>query len=420
MGKITLAKGRVVLPYSYQNNIMKFIQNNFIYTIVVSFVTSAIVVGTSYYFLIYQQIATSQNTSEELQTNITTMDSTIPDMIETAIPAVVSITISADVPVIEQYYDDFWSPFGDFFGNGFGFQVPRQRQIGTERQEIGGGTGFFVSADGYLVTNKHVVDQEGVSYSVVTNDGETYDVEVIAKDPTLDVAILKVDAEVDFPFLTFAEIADLRLGEPVIAVGNALAEFPNSVSVGVVSGLSRDIIAGDGFRFRESLEEVIQTDAAINRGNSGGPLLNLKGEVVGVNVAVAGNGENIGFALPSNVVSSVYESVAEHGEIVRPFLGVRYLQITEEIAERNNLDIVYGVLIVRGEERSDLAVIPGSPADKAGLEENDIILEVDGQKLDGSQSLSALLRTYNAGDNIKLKVMHDGKEKEMMVELEKD
>ncbi|MCA9365885.1 trypsin-like peptidase domain-containing protein [Candidatus Kaiserbacteria bacterium] len=323
------------------------------------------------------------------------------------------------MPVIEQYYDDFWSPFSDFFGNGFGFQIPRQRQIGTERREIGGGTGFFVSADGYLITNKHVVDQEGVSYTVVANDGKSYDVVVVAKDPTLDVAILKVDADTDFPFLTFAPITELRLGEPVIAIGNALAEFPNSVSVGVVSGLSRDIEAGDGFRFRESLEGVIQTDAAINRGNSGGPLLNLKGEVIGVNVAMAGNGENIGFALPSNVVSSVYESVAKHGEIIRPFLGVRYMQITKEIADKNNLDIDYGVLIVRGEERTDLAVIPGSPADKAGLEENDIILEVDGTKLDGTKSLSALLRTFNVGDKIKLKLMHDGEEKDVIVELEK-
>lgn len=402
---------------------MKNIHNSFIQTAVVSTITSLLVVGVSYYFLIYQQnpVTTIQKLDEDKQENTLVLNKTIPDVVETTIPSVVSIVISADVPVIERYYDDFWSPFGGFFGgNGFGFQIPRQRQIGTERQEIGGGTGFFVSPDGYLVTNKHVVDQEGVKYSIVTNDGQTYDVEVVAKDPTLDVAILKVTADVDFPFLTFADIEELRLGESVIAIGNALAEFPNSVSVGVVSGLSRDIVAGDGFRFRESLEGVIQTDAAINRGNSGGPLLNLKGEVIGVNVAVAGSGENIGFALPSTVVSSVYKSVAEHGEIVRPFLGVRYLQITKEIADRNNLDIEYGVLIVRGEKRSDLAVIPGSPADKAGLEENDIILEVDGHKLDGSKSLAALLRTYNVGDKVTLLVMHDGEEKEVTVELEKD
>lgn len=391
-----------------------------IQNILISLLVSVLVCAGGYYFLLKQQTLPLLEQNLASNTQITSIDESIPNVVETAIPAVVSIVISADVPIIERYYEDFWSPFDSFFGGDrFGFQIPRQRQIGTERQEIGGGTGFFVSADGYLVTNKHVVDREGVDYSIVTDAGETYDVKVVAKDPTLDVAILKVDADGEFPFLNFADIRDLRLGESVIAIGNALAEFPNSVSVGVVSGLSRDIVAGDGFSLVESLEGVIQTDAAINRGNSGGPLLNTKGEVVGVNVAVAGSGENIGFALPSNVVSSVYNSVSEHGEIILPFLGVRHLQITEDVAERNNLDFDYGVLVVRGEERSDLAVIPGSPADKAGLEENDIILEIDGQKLDGSQSLASILRTYDVGDVIELKIIHDGEEKTVTVELDK-
>ncbi len=394
-------------------------------TVVVSIVTfSLIAIGVVWYVEKNDLVLLANQTTTQIDGEHPAFTSNgaqaIPDVIERTIPAVVSISISADVPVFEQYYDNFWSPFGDFFGRDFGFQIPRQRQVGTEKQEIGGGTGFFVSADGYIVTNKHVVDQEGVEYTAVTHDGTEYEVEIIAKDPSLDVAILKVDAEEDFAFLEFADVSDVRLGETVIAIGNALAEFPNSVSVGVVSGLSRDIVAGDGFRFRESLEGVIQTDAAINRGNSGGPLLNTEGKVVGVNVAVAGGGENIGFALPSNVVESVFESVVEHDEIIRPFLGVRYLQITDDIAERNDLDIDYGVLIIRGEERGDLAVIPGSPADKAGLEENDIILEVEGQKLDGSRSLSAILRDYDVDDTIKLKVLHDGEEKEVSVKLEKN
>lgn len=340
----------------------------------------------------------------------------IPDVVEETIPAVVSVVITAEVPIVEQYYEEF-SPFGGFFGGGF--QVPRQRQIGTEEREIGGGTGFFVSSDGYIVTNRHVVDQKGVSYSIVTNEGESHEIEVVARDPMLDIAILRVtdSDEETFPYLRFAA-GEVRLGEEVIAIGNALAEFPNSVSVGVISGVARNIMANAGFGRSESLESLIQTDAAINQGNSGGPLLNTRGEVVGVNVAMAGGSENIGFSLPASMVREVYESVAEFGEIRRPYLGVRYLQLTDEVIARNNLDVEYGVLIVRGENRADLAVIPGSPADKAGLEANDVILKVDDSKLDGTRSFAGILRDYAVGDVVTLTVLSDGEEEVMEVTLE--
>lgn len=389
--------------------------------ILISSLVSAGIFGLGYYWLLDESPLLTDSDQQDVTRSEASpsINATVPDVVEQAIPAVVSISISADVPVYEQSYEDFWSPFGGFFGDGFGFQVPRQRQIGTERQEIGGGTGFIVSPDGYVVTNRHVVDQEGVSYTAIMNDGTTHEANVVAKDPTFDVAILKINVDTNLPYLSFASTSEARLGESVIAIGNALAEFPNSVSVGVISGLSRDIVASDGFRRQESLEGVIQTDAAINRGNSGGPLLNLNGDVVGVNVAVAGGGENIGFALPVDVVSSIVETVRKNGEIVRPFLGVRYLPITETLASENNLPVDYGVLILRGESRTELAVIPGSPADKAGLEENDIILEVDGQKLDAeSPSLATLLRSYQVGDTLTLLVLHDGEEKEILVTLE--
>lgn len=389
--------------------------NQTVQTIIISALTSLVVLGGGYVVLKHTDVAELPEIQHLVQTTDNApQTASVPDVVASSTPAVVSITITADVPVIERYYDNFWSPFGGGFG-----LIPRQRQVGTQRQEVGGGTGFFVSPDGYLITNRHVVDQDDLDYAVVTNDGETYDVEVIAKDPSLDVAVLKVDADQSFPHLTFADTDALRLGETVIAIGNALAEFPNSVSVGVVSGLSRDIIARDGFSGREALEGVIQTDAAINQGNSGGPLLNLNGEVVGMNVAIAGSGENIGFALPATVVGQVYESVAEHGEIVRPFLGVRTITITEEMARRNSLPVDYGALVVRGADPSALAVIPSSPADKAGLVENDIILSVEGEQLDGSRSLAAIIRSFEVGERITLTVLKDGEEVAVTVTLER-
>lgn len=338
--------------------------------------------------------------------------------VEKTKPAVVSVIITKDVPILEQYYEEYESPFGDVFGSDplFNLQVPKYRENGTEKKEVGGGSGFIVSEDGYIVTNKHVVSDEEAEYTVFLNDGGEHSAGVIARDPINDIAVLKIDAK-DLPYLKFANSDKLRVGQSVIAIGNPLLEFTNSVSVGVVSGLGRSIVASSGFGQSEQLTGVIQTDAAINPGNSGGPLLNLRGEVIGVNVAVA-SAENIGFSLPGNMVSKVFDSVKEHGKIIRPFLGVRYVQVTERLKETNSLDVDYGVLIIRGETVEELAVIPGSPADKAGLLENDIILEVDGQKLDSDTSLAQIIANKNVDDKLELKVLSKGKEKEVTVMLE--
>ena len=360
---------------------------------------------------------------EIVKRDVVSEESSVIDAVKKASPAVVSIVITKDVPVIEQYYQEF-DPFGDdffndFFGNnGFGFRVPQQKQNGTEKREVGGGSGFFISADGYIVTNKHVVNDDKAEYTVLTNDGKKYDAEVLAKDGTLDVAILKVKGN-GFPYLAFGDSDKLKPGQTVIAIGNALAEFRNSVSVGVVSGLSRSVVAGDMFGKSEQLEGVIQTDAAINPGNSGGPLLDIAGKVIGVNVAVSYGAENIGFALTSNTVKNIADSVKQHGEIVRPYLGVRYTQITENLKKNNNLTVDYGVLVSHGEMPEDLAVIPGSPADKAGIVENDIILEVDGVKLEQGKSLASIIRQKEIGQTVKLKILHKGNEKEVEVKLEK-
>jgi len=369
------------------------------------------------------EVPAINDNSGTVKRNVVSEESRIIDVVEKASPAVVSIVITKDVPIIEQYYQEF-DPFSedffnDFFGGwGFRFQVPQQKQNGTEKREVGGGSGFFISADGYIVTNKHVVDVDNAEYTVLTNDGKKYDAEILAKDSTLDVAILKVKGN-NFSYLSFGDSDKLKPGQTVIAIGNALAEFRNSVSVGVVSGLSRSVVAGDMFGKSEQLEGVIQTDAAINPGNSGGPLLDIAGNVIGVNVAVSRGAENIGFALTSNTVKSIAESVKQHGEIVRPYLGVRYVQITEDLKKKNNLTVDYGVLVSRGEAPEDLAVIPGSPADKAGIVENDIILEVDGVKLESGKSLASIIRQKEIGQTVKLKILHKGNEKEIEVKLEK-
>jgi serine protease Do len=347
-------------------------------------------------------------------------ESLVVNTVKKVDPAVVAITISKNVPVYERYLERVPSPFGDFFGNDFfgGFSIPQLRQKGTELRKVGGGSGFLVSSDGYIVTNRHVVSDEKAEYTVFTNDGKKYDATVIARDPALDLAIMKIDGS-HFEHLTFGDSDQLEVGQTAIAIGNALAEFRNTVSVGVVSGLSRSIVASDASGGNtETLDQLIQTDAGINPGNSGGPLLNLSGEVIGVNVAIAEGAENIGFAIPGNSVKNIVESVKKSGKIVRPYLGVRYIAINEEVKEKNKLSYDYGVLVQRGATPSDLAVIPGSPADKAGIVENDIILEIDGIKLTSDKSIAYIIRNKQVGDTVTLKISSKGKEKTVSVTLE--
>lgn len=336
--------------------------------------------------------------------------------VKRAEPAVVSVIVSKDLPVLEQYYE---SPFGeDFPGFPFDIQIPKVREKGTEHREVGGGTAFFVGKDGLLMTNRHVVIDEEADYTVLLNDGQKLDAKVVARDSGNDIALLKVEGE-NFPALSFAEGESPRLGQTVIAIGNALGEFRNTVSRGVISGLSRTITAtSGGGQDAERLDSIIQTDAAINRGNSGGPLLNSRGEIIGMNTAVASAGQNIGFAIPFPDLKRAFESFEKNGRIVRPYLGIRYMPVTTQLKEKNALAYDYGVLIVRGETETDLAIVPGSPADKAGLLENDIILEADGAKLTLETSLARIVQNKMPGDTVKLKVFSKGVEKEVMVTLE--
>lgn len=365
----------------------------------------------------FTMIEESNSSEKEVEKQpVFSQESFVINTVKKTNPAVVSIIVTKDVPKYEIYNDPNFNLFNNMFP-GFNFSIPQYRQNGTEKKEIGGGSGFFVSSDGLIVTNKHVVNQKDVEYTVLTNDGKKHDAKVIARDPVLDIALIRINGS-DYPYLSLGNSDSLLVGQTVIAIGNALGEFRNTVSVGVVSGLARSITAGDSSGKIESLDHVIQTDAAINPGNSGGPLLDLYGKVIGVNVAVAEGSQSVAFALPINSVIGSIQSVKTTGKIIRPYLGVRYVIVDQEMKEKNDLKFDYGVIVKQGSSKNELAVIPGSPADKAGIVENDIILEIDGIKINKDNTLVSLIRQKNVGDLVSLKVLHKGEEKNIKILLE--
>lgn len=333
-------------------------------------------------------------------------------VVEAALPGVVSIVITKEFQAFVNRTGPNLFPFDDFFEFG---QIPPQTQERV-RQQVGGGSGFIVGSDGLILTNRHVVSDPEAEYTVILNDGRKFQAQALGRDTVNDLAVLKIDAK-DLPTMQLGNSDSLKIGQSVIAIGYTLSEYKNTVTKGVISGIGRRVVAGDGVR-SSVLEGAIQTDAAINPGNSGGPLLDLSGAVIGINTAVNREGQLIGFAIPINEAKRVIESVQKHGRIVRAWLGVRYVTVTKELAEKNNLSVDYGVLVVRGEARDELAVMSGSPADKAGIVENDIILEADGKRLDEDNSLARLIGNKQPGDKIELKVLRKGQEKKIIVTLE--
>jgi serine protease Do len=361
----------------------------------------------------------SNQISQENKQQVLVEDSAVIDVVKNSSPAVVSVIISKSASQFSQNSSD---PFSQFFGyDPFGndqqqSQPSQEGNNNNQEQQIGGGTGFFISQDGMIVTNKHVVEDTSADYSIKTNDGKEYPAKVLARDPVQDVAILKIDGT-GFPILPIGDSDQIQIGQTVVAIGNSLGEFANSVSRGIVSGLKRNVSAGSDFGSSEQLNNIIQTDAAINPGNSGGPLLDINGNVIGVNVAMAQGAQSIGFALPINSIKRVIEQVKATGKISAPFLGVRYMVIDKTVQQEAQLPFDYGVLVVRGSQMTDLAVVPGSPADKAGIVENDIILEADGQQLTPTNQLGDIISKHNVGDNISLKVWHKGQTENLNVTL---
>lgn len=338
----------------------------------------------------------------------------IIDAAKNVSPSVVSIVISKNLPVYEQQWVN---PFGDAFG--FDFQIPQQVQKGTKYQEVGAGSGFIVSADGLVLTNKHVVSDSAADYTVLTNDGKKYSAKVLALDPVQDLAVIKISAQSGETFqpVTLGDSSGIQIGQTAIAIGNALGQFRNTVSVGVVSGLERTISASDqGGSFSETLEGIIQTDAAINSGNSGGPLLNLRGEVIGINTAMAQGAQDIGFAIPINMAKKDIDQVVKTNKIVYPFLGVRYVLVDDQVKQKYNLSVDYGALVLKG-DNGEPAVTSGSAAEKAGIKDKDVVLEINKEKITKDNSMSKIIQEYNAGDKIILHILRDGKEQDLEVTL---
>jgi serine protease Do len=339
-------------------------------------------------------------------------ESDVMSAVQKASPAVVSITISENVPIVENCPTDPFSGIPQQFQQLFGEGLPTSTPCATgqtQLQPVGGGSGFIISSDGLILTNKHVVSDTGASYSVLTNDGKTYTAKVLARDPNQDLAVLKINAT-GLPTVSLGDSDGLQLGQTAIAIGNALGQFSNTVSVGVVSGLGRTVTAtAPDTGVEETIQGVIQTDAAINPGNSGGPLLDLRGDVIGIDTAVASDAQNIGFAIPINEAKSAIASVEATGQIEAPYLGVRYVDNTPTVAQEYDLPISYGAYVDSGSP-SVPSIEPNSPAAKAGINAKDIIESINGQKLDNTHDLGDLINEDKVGDVVTLVIDRGGQQ----------
>jgi len=328
-------------------------------------------------------------------------------------PAVITVIVTKDLPKAENFYS---FPFA-----GKEYVMPKlekgQKNM-VEKTQIGGGSGFIVSENGYVMTSNHVVSDTTADYTVIVDPKHKYPAKVLSRNPINDTAVLKIQRNENFPYLEMADSNKIELGEEVVAVGNALGEFTDTLSAGIVSGLSRFITAFGGMDHQmQNLRGLIQTDAAINPGNSGGPLVNMEGQVIGINTAMIAGAQNIGFSIPINYAKKDLDEVKKFGKIMMPFLGVKYVLISKEMAEANKLSVNNGAIVVR-EALGESPVVKDSAAEKAGVKEWDIILECNGEKITAKNPLANILQKCKIGGQTTLKVLRDGKEIALIVKLE--
>lgn len=340
--------------------------------------------------------------------NIIDYDKLPIDAVKKVAPSVVSIVISKHMPKIKSLYQaPFFSPF--MYG-----EVEDSQ---TEKVKVGGGSGFIVHPDGLVLTNKHVVFDPDAEYTIITSDEKEYPGRVVSRDPINDIAVVKINAT-GLPTVRLGNSSKLELGQTVLAIGNALGLFSNTVSKGIISGLSRKISAslGSGGQM-EHLRGVLQTDVAINQGNSGGPLINLDGEVIGINTAIIFGAQNIGFSIPINWAKQDLEDIIKHGRIIKPFIGLQYVMLNKNLQQKYTLPVDYGALVVRDHVPHSVAVVPDSPADKAGVKENDIITALNGEKLTEEKDLQDIIQRCSVGDEIELKVLRKNETLNLKIRL---
>lgn len=336
-------------------------------------------------------------------------------IIEKTMPAVVTIVVSKSLKEIEKAIPHEFLPFFPF--NAPKIKIPEDAIDAHGMVKVGSGSGSIVDSKGLIITNKHVVADKKAEYTVITSDNKKYQADILARDPVDDVAILKIN-ERNLPVIELGDSNSLKLGQPVLAIGNALGLFKNTVSSGIISGLSRAISAPSvpGSSIVQEMRGLIQTDAAINPGNSGGPLLDNQGKIVGISTAIVYGAQNLSFAIPINTAKRDLEDFKNHGRIKRPLLGVRYITIDANLKEKLNLPVDYGALVI-GDSLQQGAVVPNSPAEKAGIKERDIILECNNEPITAAKTLQDFLTDKEAGDYLLLKVLRNRREFEAKIVL---